>query len=105
MRAHLREHVRAFGCGGLADLPRKRYPAVRCTCGACGVRAVCVRGACGARGAYAVHVGAAEQVDSEATGENKALMMEQGIRAFPTFHFYINSQRCPPPPPPLFPTG
>jgi thioredoxin 1 len=33
------------------------------------------------------------KVDTEASGENKALAMEAAIRAFPTFHLYRNSQR------------
>ncbi|EKX32765.1 hypothetical protein GUITHDRAFT_56924, partial [Guillardia theta CCMP2712] len=32
------------------------------------------------------------KVDTEASGENKALAMEAGIAAFPTFHFYVNAQ-------------
>ena len=33
------------------------------------------------------------QVDTEVSGENKALAMEATIRAYPTFHLYLNSQR------------
>jgi thioredoxin 1 len=33
------------------------------------------------------------KIDTEASGENKALAMDAQIQAFPTFHFYINSNR------------
>jgi len=33
------------------------------------------------------------QLDTEATGENKALAMDAKIAAFPTFHYYIKSAR------------
>ena len=29
------------------------------------------------------------KVDTEASGENKALAMDASIRAFPTFHYYL----------------
>ncbi|KAJ1480469.1 thioredoxin-like protein, partial [Baffinella frigidus] len=33
------------------------------------------------------------KVDTEASGENKALAMEATIRAYPTFHLYLQAQR------------
>ena len=33
------------------------------------------------------------KIDTEATGENKALAMDAQIRAFPTFHFYLKTAK------------